>query len=63
MQMQLKITLNTSKQYVLLKLTSLCLMNLKKEVQQQVETVKNMVVVDVVSKPNNEMDSAFQGDD
>jgi hypothetical protein len=36
------------------------MIKLKKEVQQKGKT---MVVVDVVSKPNNEMDSSFRGDD
>ena len=38
------------------------MINLKKEVQQQVETLSNVVVVDVVSKPNNKMDSALNQD-
>jgi hypothetical protein len=29
------------------------------EVQQQIETVENMVVVDLVSKPNNEKGQRF----
>jgi hypothetical protein len=35
------------------------MINWKKEDQQQVETVQNMVVVDVVSRPNKETDIAF----